>query len=73
MRDQIVKRLAGRTIFCSVTRQALDARACVVLLDTDGDPRAVLSQEGWCEVLARVGEKHAAERGLFVDPETVRS
>jgi len=73
LRRNVIVNLVQRNITCPVTGEVLDVRTCVVLLDNDGDPRAVLSQEGWREVLAQVGEKHAAQRGLFIDSETERS
>jgi len=73
MRKRLVKYLVQKAIFCPATGAVLDVRTCVVILDSDGDPTAVLSQEGWA-ALVQDPERMAvlAERGMVADPKTVR-
>jgi len=67
-----VRYLVSRTITCPRTGEVLDVRTCVVLLDSDGDPLAVLSQAGWAELDAD-DVAHLARRGWTVDPATVKA
>ena len=46
LRDELVRYLVSKAIFCPITHQVLDERTCVVLNDTDGDPLIVLSPDG---------------------------
>lgn len=72
MRRQMVTMLVQRAIFCPNTGQVLDVRTCVVLVDTDGDPAYVLSQDGWRNLVAEGMEATLAEKGITVDPATVK-
>lgn len=73
MHGELLRLIVARQITCPRTGEVLDVRTCVVLLDADGDPAAVLSQKGWQEIaqdtaiLANLGVK-----GLAVDLATVR-
>jgi hypothetical protein len=69
MHQNMITSLVQRNILCPVTREVLDVRTCVVLLDRDGDPTAVLSQRGHRETPAQV----LADLDLTVDESTVRS
>lgn len=73
LRAELVRYLVKRNITCTRTGEVLDVRTCVVLLDSDGDPAAVLSQEGWREILAdpRIMADLAAAN-FTVDPSTVQ-
>ena len=76
VRRNMVVSLVQRHMFCPVTRNVLDVRKCVVLVDKDGDPAAVLSQAGWAEIVSgNLPDTLAAveSMSLTVDPETVRS
>ena len=66
LRAEMVKYLVQKTIFCPNTGQLLDIRTCVILNDTDGDPTAVLSPDGWNNISADNREL-LAERGITVD------
>jgi hypothetical protein len=70
---QLITHLVSRAITCPRTGEVLDVRTCVVLLDADGDPAHVLSQQGWAEVCREGGEQKLANIGLTVDPSTLRS
>lgn len=74
MRKRLVEYLVQKTIFCPVTGTVLDVRTCVVILDRDSDPAAVLSQRGW-DLLQEYPDRLAklAEAGMAVDPSTVRA
>jgi hypothetical protein len=74
MRRRLVKFLVQKAIFCPVTGSVLDVRTCVVILDKDNDPAAVLSQQGWQIFLGypeRLAALAAAE--MAVDPSTVKA
>ena len=68
LRQNMVTGLVQRAILCPVTGQILDVRTCVVLVDSDGDPAAVLSQDGYRNTPAG----RLVELGLTADPDTVR-
>lgn len=73
VRCNMVDYLVGRTLTCPRTGEVLDSRTAVVLVDTDGDPAAVMSQAGWAEFLTL--EDYAlrlAGLNLTVDPATVK-
>lgn len=63
LRTEMVKYLVQKTIFCPGTGQLLDARTCVILNDTDGDPAAVLSPSGWANVTVE-NRDLLTERGI---------
>lgn len=44
---ELIRGLVQKQITCQVTGKVLDHRTCVVLYDRDGDPRYVMSPEGW--------------------------
>jgi hypothetical protein len=74
VRKELVRFLVSRTIFCPVTGELLDVRTCVVLNDPDGDPRYVLSQEGWRAVSADPARvEKLTELGVTVDESTVKA
>lgn len=70
----LVRFLVSKAIFCSRTGEVLDYRTCVVLLDRDGDPAVVLSQQGWADIVAE-GNDALLEKsaGLVPDPATVKA
>jgi hypothetical protein len=71
---EMVKFLVSKQITCPRTGVVLDYRTCVVLLDRDGDPTAVVSQEGWKQIVAEGGdEKLRLHAQVTVDPETVKA
>ncbi len=41
LRNELIRYLVQRAIFCPLTGQVLDYRTCTVLLDADGDPVSV--------------------------------
>lgn len=58
MRANLVQFIVQRQIFCTLTQEVLDVRTCVVVLDTDGDPHAVFSPNGYrriVEIAERTG------------------
>lgn len=72
MRKQLVRFLVQRNITCPATGEVLDMDTCVVLVDSDGDPKAVLSQAGW----AAMDDAHKAKLAAMdctVDPATVKA
>ncbi len=69
IRKQLVKALVQRLIFCPIEKTVLDIRTCVVVVDSDGDPALVLSQEGWAKIAA---VPNALNEGYSVDETTVR-
>ncbi len=72
IRPQLVRALVSRAITCPRTGEVLDVRTCVVLLDTDGDPLAVVSQRGWVEISGEPATLAAlADAGVHVDRSTV--
>lgn len=69
IRHNFVKYLVQKAIFCPITGDVLDVRTCVVILDKDGDPHAVISPGAYRELLAaseRTGLPILAE-GLTFD------
>lgn len=74
VRRNMVDYLVGRTLTCPNTGEVLDRRTVVVLVDSDGDPAAVISQQGWANVV-EVGNEALLEKtaGLKVDPSTVKA
>lgn len=76
LRKNLIKHLCGQQITCMRSGEILDYRTCVVLLDSDGDPRAVLSQSGYASLVA-INPDTIAERlssaGLTVDESTVKA
>lgn len=73
MRKALVKYLVQKAIFCPRTGAVLDVRKCVVLNDRDGDPCAVVSQEGWKQIVAEGGDVKLQEAaGVTVDETTVK-
>ena len=73
VRKNLVRYLVGRSIVCIRSGEVLDADTCVVLVDADGDPSMVLSQEGW-DSLPQENRQALAERhNLTPDPATVRA
>ena len=70
---QMVRALVSRAITCPRTGDVLDVRTCVVLLDSDGDPVAVVSQQGWRQCIADgTAESLATTNGVTPDPDTVK-
>jgi len=70
----LVRFLVSKAITCPNTGEVLDERTCVVLLDSDGDPAAVISQQGWANLVA-IGNDALLEKtsGLVPDPTTVKA
>lgn len=73
VRRSLVRFLVGKVVFCPNTGEALDADTCVVLVDSDGDPAAVLSQKGWASVTEDRRTLLAEKHGLTVDESTVKA
>ena len=76
MRQELVRYLVQKTIFCPWKGTVLDMRTCVVMVDTDGDPAAVMSQEAWQTILTVMEQNNlpwekAFPNGHRVDPTTV--
>jgi hypothetical protein len=72
LRDEMVRYLVTKAIFCPVTGQVLDERTCVVLNDIDGDPLMVLSPDGWTRIAAKVeNQARLLEKGVTVDLNTI--
>lgn len=67
----MVRSLVMRAMTCPRSGEVLDVRTCVVLLDDDGDPTAVLSQRGW-RTLPDDIRADLTTAGVTVDPTTVR-
>ena len=78
VRRNMVKFLVSKAITCPRTGEVLDARTAVVFVDSDGDPAAVMSQDGYTEFAneaTAVGtspDARLAHLGLTVDPLTVK-
>lgn len=72
MYSEMVRGMVARQITCLRTGEVLDVRTCVVLVDRDGDPHTVLSQDGWAQVVASGGDVKLAALGVTVDETTVR-
>lgn len=73
LRGQLVRSLVQRTIMCPRTGEVLDVRTCVVINDTDGNPIAVVSQDGWKVIAAEVRtQERIAAAGWAVDPTTIK-
>lgn len=74
MRNELIKYLVQRKIFCPATKEVLDVRTCVVFLDKDGDPADVVSQAGWRLLRDEHPEKVEQLKGMgyFVDETTVK-
>ena len=51
LRQELVKYLVQKHIFCPINGVVLDVRTCVVVLDSDGDPALVMSPAGYRELL----------------------
>lgn len=51
LRQNFVKYLVQKAIFCPISGDVLDVRTCVVVLDSDGDPSAVFSPRGYRQLL----------------------
>lgn len=51
LRQELVKYLVQKHIFCPISNVVLDVRTCVVVLDSDGDPALVMSPKGYRELL----------------------
>ena len=47
LRQNLVKYLVQRHMFCPISGDVLDVRTCVVILDSDGDPFEVISPRGY--------------------------
>jgi hypothetical protein len=73
MRKQLVLALVQRAIFCPVTHEVLDVRTCVVVLDADEDPTAVLSPEGYRQLtkLAKAKGVEPLTGANHFDPKTI--
>lgn len=74
MRTELVRHLVSHLITCPATGEVLDMDTCVVFVDADGDPAAVVSQTGYRQILA---ERPAtidilAAKGLTLDTDTVQ-
>ena len=68
-----VKGLVQQRIFCPISQDVLDVRTCVVVLDEDDDPVAVMSPTGYkrvMEIAETYGEKPLRD-GLHWDPDTI--
>lgn len=78
VRRNMVTFLVSKAITCPRTGEVLDARNCVVFVDSDGDPAAVMSQDGYTEFAneaTAVGtspDARLAHLGLTVDPLSVK-
>lgn len=76
LQRQLLKDIVGRTMFCPVSGEVLDFRSCVVFVDNDGDPTAVLSQSGWERMKAAAKGADAvrilAGQGYFLDRSSVK-
>ncbi len=67
LRENMVKFLVQKKIFCGFTDEVLDYRTCTVLVDSDGDPADVYSPK-IAEVLrnnSKIAESFAA-KGYFL-------
>lgn len=73
MRAQMVLGMVQRIIFCPNTGEVLDVRTCVVLVDKDGDPAYVLSQQGWKNLVNEGKVEWLKEHGITVDESTVKA
>lgn len=74
MHEQLVRMLVQRAIFCPRTNAVLDVRTCVVFVDSDGDPRAVMSQAGYQDLITEPDRiERLREMGLVVDESTVKA
>lgn len=71
---EVVRCLVQREITCPRTGDVLDVRTCVVLRDSDGDPVAVVSQDGWAAIVNDGGDAILKKtHGLTVDESTVKA
>jgi hypothetical protein len=73
LRQEMVRYLVSKNITCPRTGEVLDFRTCVVLVDRDGDPAYVISQQGW-RLVTRSTQAVDTLRGagLNPDPTTVK-
>ena len=74
MRRELLRYIISKQIFCPLTGQVLDLDECVVILDSDNDPVAAFSQEGWqkaLDVAAQDPSVRILREGLHVDESTV--
>lgn len=74
MRKELRRFLVQKNIVCAVTGDVLDMDKSVFILDADGDPAGVFSQNGWQAILAMAESAGAAPlaEGYTVDESTVR-
>lgn len=70
---ELVRGLVSKAITCPITGEVLDVRTCVVLEDSDSDPKLVLSQDGWKKAVASGRDTALAKHGITVRSSTVRS
>lgn len=73
MHRELVKYLVGKAITCPRSGAVLDYRTCVVFLDTDGDPTAVMSPDGYADMIVTQPDTlpWLSEKGITPDPNTV--
>lgn len=71
MHREMVRMLVMKQIFCPRNNTVLDVRTCVVFVDSDGDPRAVMSQSGYAELEPEQIETLKG-MGIVVDEATVK-
>jgi len=77
VRRNMVRFLVQKAIFCPWSGEVLDYRTCVVMVDTDGDPVAVMSQSAWTQILSIMEQNNLTMEQAFplghrVDPTTVK-
>lgn len=72
-RAQLTRALVQRAIFCPVNGAVLDVRDCVVFVDRDGDPAAVVSPTGYQQLVDQNPERleTLAKTGITVDQTTI--
>lgn len=70
---EMTRWLVQRAITCPRTGVLLDMDTCVVLVDADGDPAAVVSQAGWAQIVKEGGDALLkSTAGIVADPTSVK-
>lgn len=67
IRQNFVKFLVQKAIFCPLTGDVLDVRTCVVILDKDGDPTAVISPDGYRRMVEVAKANGFSEAGMLAE------